>query len=1170
MHIKKIVIKNFKSFGKKVEIPFYRGFTVISGPNGSGKSNIVDSILFCLGLSTSTKALRAERLTDLVFNSNGKRSGEAEVSIIFDNSDSKLPFEGDVTITRRIRLTDRGHYSYYYINGKSCSLSEIQRLLSDAGIHGDAYNVIMQGDVTRITEMTPLQRRKIIDDIAGISEFDEKKEKAIEELEIVRENIERINAVLVEVNSRLEQLEKDREEALRYRALVEEKDHCNRIILTHRYRGLQAKKKRLENEIERLEAEKDRLTEKIVEVNAGIQTLNSKAQEITAKISEISGPAYARIQERVVEINSEIEAVRKSEELYRKEIARLQDEKTQIALSISKLREELEGCEEELERLAVERISLQSVVDETAARLELVKMRLEEVDAKYRQMRDELLARKEELEKLKEERSELVRTRDRLMDSIRRVEIDISELEKQKERAKSTIEELERKIEDRKNELERLELEAGRQIKLRNEIDSSLFSLRNELSKVEEDIKAREVELAKVRAELAALESGFSRAVELVLEAKERKALPGVYGTVAQLCQVDEAYALALETAAGNALQYIVVENEDDAVRAINYLKQIRGGRATFLPLNRMRKNFGKINLDRKVLSEKGVVDYAVNLINCDNKFRPVFNFVFRDTLVVDTIETARRLMDDRRIVTLDGDLVERSGAMSGGSAERRRGMLLSKELLEKERMLMEEVTVLNSKKAEIIRRLRVEEDRRREAQKAVDEINSRISAIRSEIDVLSQRINEEKEKIADIDVRISERDAERRKAFEELSGLDAEIEKISRRIAEIGSEVEKIEKRLKGSEIPKLSKEYEELKEELSRHRESLMSVEKRIEAADYRREQIKRAIDEKNAAIQRIDEEVSSLKAKIEDGRNRIEELKRELEKLRSEEERVGREVRELRKKRDELLERIKSLEKEKAACEFGITAADEKIKARKEALSGVESEIAAIDVSLLVEGEIPSLDEITARIEEIDRELASFGEVNLKAIQEYEEVRARRDELLERKLRLEKERQEILDRIARYEQMKRDAFYEAFNAINRNFAEVIAKLTDGEGELYLDNDDPFNSGLNIKVRPYGKPVQRIESMSGGEKSLVALALIFAIQMYKPAPFYAFDEVDMFLDGVNVSRVAKLIKERSRDAQFIVVSLRKPMLEMADAIVGVTMGRDNSSTVTGIKMKA
>ena len=306
-------------------------------------------------------------------------------------------------------------------------------------------------------------------------------------------------------------------------------------------------------------------------------------------------------------------------------------------------------------------------------------------------------------------------------------------------------------------------------------------------------------------------------------------------------------------------------------------------------------------------------------------------------------------------------------------------------------------------------------------------------------------------------------------------------------------------------------------------------MNVEKRIENAEYRKNQIQNSIHEKEVQLARIEEERASVLAKVEEGKKRIAELTAELEKLRREEKEVGKAVKELREERDRLLREIKELEHEKSSAYFEITTIEEKIKARLETLRTVEGEIremGEVDVK-----ELPPIEVVTRRLEEIEVELSKFGDVNLKAIQEYEEVKARRDELLEKKITLEKERSEILDRIAKYEKMKRDAFFSTFNAINENFAEIIRELAQGEGELYLDNpDDPFNSGLYMKVKPNNKPVQRLESMSGGEKSLVALALIFAIQKYKPAPFYAFDEVDMFLDGVNVGRVAKMIKERSR----------------------------------------
>jgi len=1166
MYIKKITLKYFKSFGRKVEVPFFRGFTVISGPNGSGKSNIIDSIVFCLGLSTSTKALRAEKLTDLIHT--GK--DEAEVSITFDNSDSSLPFPGDVTVTRKIRVTGKGYYSYYYLNGKSCSLSDIQDMLSRAGIHGDAYNVIMQGDVTRLAEMTPVQRRRIIDDIAGISEFEEKREKAIEELDRVRENIEKIEAVLSEVSKRLEELERDREEAIRYRGLLEEKNYTNRVIETHHYNILLGKREKLEKEIEKLERDRDRLIARMAELKEELNAVNSKIKEVSSRIAEITG--YSEIGERMLEINSEIEAIRKSESIYREEIRRNREKITGINLSISGLEEELERLKEERERISIERESVKSVLEEIEAKMEIYKAKLEEIGQENRALKDELLKEKGELERLKGERSDALRERDRIVDNARMLEVNVEELKRKRDSIKERLEELERGIDEKLREMNRAEMRASKLVKKRNEIDSELFSLRNELAEVEEKIKSIEVELAKLRAEMNAIESGFSRGVDLVLEARERRALPGIFGTVAQLCEVDEQFALALEVAAGNALQYIVVENEDDAVRAINYLKQIRGGRATFLPLTRMKKNFGKLELDESILGYPGVIDYAVNLIRCERKFRPVFNYVFRDTLVVDRIETAKALMDRfrGRMVTLDGDLVERSGAMSGGYTERKKGFLLSRDMVEREKKLMEEATILKSRKTEIMSRIKRAEEERREIQKLVDEVSSEVRRIREEIDLAKREVADGRESVKRLDEKIFELEANRKSLFSQIAEVERRIEELTGEIAEKERKIGEIEKRLKGSEIPELSRKYDELKEKHSEHYRRLLNAESRLESVEMKVRQVEERIEEKRKEAEEAERKIEELERKIEEGRNRIRELEEELKELRKEEERIGKQVRELRKERDELVERAGKLEKDIDSCKYATMAIEERIRARKDALLSVETEIEKVDTSRLLEGQIPSMEEAVKRLEEIERELRSFGEVNMKAIQEYEEVKARRDELLEKKLSLERERSEILERIDRYEKMKRDAFFEAFNAIRENFSTVIRMLTDGEGELYLDGEDPFNSGLNIRVKPYGKPVQRIESLSGGEKSLIALALIFAIQMYRPAPFYAFDEIDMFLDGANVSRVAKLIKERSKDAQFIVVSLRKPTLEMADAIVGVTMDRNNCSKVTGIKLKA
>lgn len=1155
MHIEKIRLKNFKSFGKKAEIPFFKGFTVITGPNGSGKSNIIDSILFCLGLSTSTKQLRAERLTDLVHNGRS----EAEVAILFSENGKKYE------IARKVKITEKSYYSYYYLNGKSVSLSEIHSFLSQFGIYSDAYNVVMQGDVTRIIEMSPFQRRKIIEDVAGISEFDEKKEKALEELERVRESIEKLEAVIAEVNDRLQTLERDRNEAIRYKEILSKKEEYEGYLRAHNYLTAVKSKEKVERELERLERQKDELTSKIPEINARIAELNEKINELAAKISELGDERSAEIQSRILELSSELESLRRAERFYLDEAKRLEEESVKIISEISKIKEEMESLDGELEEYAIKRIQVGEIVDELAAKMELLRQRLEEVDKKHRELRDRLVSRKEELERYKERRGEILRERDKLIELLRRIDMDVEDIKNEIASIESKLKEFETEKKAKQEEVWKQEEELMSAKKMLSSADKKLFDIRAKISDVEEELKKAELELAKVKATLSTLRT-YSKPVEILLDARNRRELPGIFGTVAQLGEVDEEYVAAIEAAAGNALQFVVVETEDDAVSAINFLKAVRGGRATFIPLRRI-KSF-KLSLDKSILKEDGVIDFAVNLVRCDKKFQPVFRFILRDTVVVDRIETAKRLMDRGfRFVTLDGDIVEKSGLMTGGSAEKR-GILVSRELLEKERILSDKIYELQREKDGLFAELNRAESLRKQYKDEVDRLTGMISELRNRISLLDEKIRTESGRIEELREKISQKSREKENYISSLKEYNSKLAEMEEAIGELEAEIEEIERRLRGSEVPKIVEELDKIKEEHQRNREILISIEKKIESLEFKREQLESSMQEKQVYLDEIKDRIDEIRRTIEEGKARVEEINSELEKLRKEERELGKELKGLRKERDELIKQLRNAEEEKRKIEAEIDRLEERIKLQKERLEIAESEIAEIG-EVEVPENLPPLEKVEKVLDEVLVELSTFGDVNLKAIQEYEEVKARRDELVEKKMVLEKERADILDRIEKYERMKREIFFEVFTAINRNFAEIIRELANGEGELYLDSDDPFNSGLYIKVKPNNKPVQKLESMSGGEKSLVALALIFAIQMYKPAPFYAFDEVDMFLDGVNVGRVAKMIKKRSKDAQFIVVSLRKPMLEQADAIVGITLGRDNVSQVTGIKLK-
>ncbi len=1134
MFIKKIKLRNFKSF-KRAEIEFRDNFTVITGPNGSGKSNVIDSILFCFGI-TSSKVLRAERLTDLIRSNQN----EAEVTIELENC----------VVKRRIKKTDKGYYSYYYINGKSVSYSEVERLIEKLGLNTD-YNVIMQGDVTRIAEMTPVQRRKIIEDVAGISEFEEKKEKALEELENVKQDIEKVEVVIREVEERLSKLSVEREEALRYRRLMEEKDKLKYYRRVHDYLSLLKEAEDIKKKINSIDSERDDIVRRLAEINSELAKLNEEVKELSEKITSFKDERLKKINEEISSTNSEIASLKKTIGIYSKEVEELEREKEKTLIALQKMSEELEKVDKELKDVEVRKESLEAILSEKENQLKILRMKYDELSSDYRSLRDELDRKVKILNDLKERRTTLLKEKEKVLEGLRRIGMEIEEIEINKEKIKldKIFDEIvndERELIIVKNEIDKVRLKIF-------EIDGEIFKLRDEIAKVDKELRETEIELVKVSAVQR------PRAVETILKAREEGRLKGIYGTVSQLCSVDEKYALALEVAGGNALNFIVVEGEDVAIKAVKYLKEVEGGRASFIPLNRINVN---VELDKSVLKEDGVVDYAVNLIKCDKKFKPVFEFVYKDTLVVRDIDVAKRFINRFRVVTLEGDLIEKSGVITGGSVKKKSIAIFDREI-----RLREKVDELRRRKIELESKLADVEALRKDLQRRFEELNEKATRLKERISANRSKVEELKSFLIDVERRLKEKRKESEVLNARAIEIDRKLADIEDRIRKVEREIRSLEVKLKDERIAKLSSKMEEIRTEIEKLKDLLSVLSSDRSRLCAKREQTIRMIEEYKERIEGLEKKINSRMKEIEKAKLRMSELESHLRVLKEKEREISEEVSELRRKRDELIAKIESLEREKNQKMLTEKLLEEKLKGLREKLEEVERELEKYDVE--VPSDLPPLEHVKRRLAEVEDELSSFGEVNMKAIQEYEEVSERLKNLVERRNVLDRERKEILEKIKRIEEMKRSAFISAFNAINENFKQIVRELADGEGEIYLDKDDPFSSGLHIRFKPFGKPIQRLESMSGGEKSLLTLAFIFAIQRYKPAPFYAFDEVDMFLDGVNVGRLAKMIKKLSKDAQFIVVSLRKPMLEEADHVVGITRGGDGESMVTAIQLK-
>jgi chromosome segregation protein len=1180
MHIKELVLDNFKSFGRKTRIPFYEDFTTVTGPNGSGKSNVIDSILFALGLAR-TSGIRAEKLTDLIYNPGHQEGNsfegerEASVEVILDNADRTLERSqivnaagtddvGDideVSVKRRVKETEENYYSYYYINGRSVNLSDIQDLLAQAGITPEGYNVVMQGDVTEIINMTPGARREIIDEIAGVAEFDAKKEDALSELETVEDRIEEAQLRIDEKADRLDQLEDERDTALQYQDLREEKET---------YEGY------------RRAAELEDKREQREEVTADIDDKEETLAERQATLDKRQGEVM-RLDDELADLNEEIErkgedeqlAIKRDIEEIKGDISRLQDkidnaeervedaenERRQAFVKIDRKQETIDDLEGDIRELKVSKSSIAADIQDKQSQLESVEAEIDELGEEFEEVKDRLQTKKEQLEEAKSEKNDLQREQDRLLDEARRRSKEQDELDAEIEEVEASIPDLEAEIEDLEVELDKAKQNQETIAEVVDDLRAEKRELQEELDDIEDDLNAAQQEYAELEAKAnQSGDSSYGRAVTTILDA----GIDGVHGAVAQLGSVSGQYATACETAAGGRLANVVVDDDQVGQRCIEYLKTRNAGRATFLPITDMQNRSLSSPPD-----QPGVIDFAYNLVDFDPEYAGVFSYVLGDTLVVEDIETARDLMGQYRLVTLDGDLVEKSGAMTGGSKSGSRYSFAGSD--GKLERVAAKINDLEDDRQSVREEIRDVEDRLEDARDREGDTNEQVREIESEIEKRESEIESSRERIERLESELEDIESEREEVSERMDELEAAIGEQNDEIADIESTIADLEAEVEDSKLPELTAEAESIREDiddLQTRKDELdaelneLSLEKEyaeeaiedlhddIEAAQQRKESAEDDAEEFEAAIVKKEDELAEKEAEVAELEDELADLKAEREELREE-------LREAKEERDEAQAAVDTVESDLADLREERDRLDWEI-------GELESEVGEYDPE-----EIPDHETVEAEINRLEGEMEALEPVNMLAIEEYDRVNDELEDLQDKRGTLVEEAEGIRERIQTYEDRKKATFMDSFEAIDEQFQDIFERLSDGTGQLHLENEaDPFDGGLTMKAQPGDKPIQRLNAMSGGEKSLTALAFIFAIQRHNPAPFYALDEVDAFLDAANAELVGEMVDELAGDAQFVVVSHRSAMLDRSERAIGVTMQDNNVSAVTGIDL--
>ena len=1173
VHIKRIELSSFKSFGGTVEIPLRTGFTVISGPNGSGKSNILDALLFSLGLATS-KGMRADRLPDLVNNTqtNPRKTRETIVSVTFDLCD----IEGDNpewTVTRRLKVSAGGNYtSTYLINDQVCTATELHEQLNRLRIYPEGYNVVLQGDVTRIITMNPKERRIVIDELAGVAEFDRRIEKTKETLEEVREREDRCRIIEQELVRQSERLATDRLKAQKYQQLKSNLQQQQQIEKVLSYRLQISKSQQLQQSISQQQAESSQLQAALTETQSQITLLSGNLEQLNIDIKALGEEEQLAIAATLATQQAQLQ--------------QLHSQQAQLSETIETNNDRRDHLQQTLKDCQKEQLQLHE-------NQELLGQMLPSITANYQQAVTSLQTTREHAYKLSDISEAWLQEQTSLSRQIAALQKELEPKWTQKAQLGERLEQIEKTLEKNSHNLATIQIN-------NTEKKAILSSFQGKISTIREQIKTIALQLSQAQEQQNLQQETQSR---LLVEQREKQRqldrleatqqaqqevqgtyatqlilqsdLPGVCGLVAQLGQVAPEYQLALEIAAGARLGQIVVEDDTIAATGIQLLKQKRAGRATFLPLNKISPSRPS---DFSALRHvQGFIKPAVELVTCESRYRNIFLYVFGNTLVFTNIDAARPHLGKYRLVTLEGELLETTGAMTGGSQSNKSslhfGVAVNRDV--------EEITNLKKRLTDLEQMLLHSEQKLLKREQNVQSCSQQLVEVR-------QEEREEQLQMQQLQKEIEQLTLQETNLLQEIAGNERELEQVKQVLEQLEKEVPLLEnqliqqqEKLKTLEASQTHSEWQEIQKLIHIQENKLQQ-----KTQEYQQAQ-NQAKDYENSA-ERLREKISQTQQAIEESNERILDLEEDRlsldikqhsleEKIKSNQKKtqaLNEKIKEKRQQRDQLENEVKNTQNNQQQKIWSIEKIQITIEEKQASLIQLNKEIANQRLELPealpedIIGDL-SLQKVQQNIKQMHKQLEAMEPVNMLALQEYEQTQERLQELTDRLNTIISERTELLLRIETFQTLRLRAFKEAYQAVNENFQEIFAELSEGDGYLQLeDTENPFNGGLNLVAHPKGKAVQRLSSMSGGEKSLTALSFIFALQRYRPSPFYAFDEVDMFLDGANVEKLSKMIEKEAKQAQFIVVSLRKPMIEASQQTIGVTQARGAYTQVLGIKL--
>ncbi len=1105
LYIKAMTLDHFKSF-RHANLLFSKGFTAIVGPNGSGKSNICDALLFCLG-ENSLHRLRASKLEDLITSGEKKTASKAYVKL-------ELSGEENFEIVRGLSTDGK---SMYRVNGKRMTRQEAVELLEAHGFYTDERNTIAQGEVGRVIELNAKERRELIDAAAGIKEFEEKKEEALRELDKVNMKISEAQGIFQERFNFLKELEKEKQTAEAYAYMTARLRQLNYSMLIARISMTKSAEEAYEKDIEKLAAEKSEAEAKAQEIANQLEKANAQRQELTKQMNESSklvGDANIRLQE----LNNGLAEANAKSDAYAQAIDNAEKEKARLSDEISKISKSISDNEASIERLSLELEQLESQAPEDSGA---------EI-AKLKEKAEKVSGIEESLEAVRESTASISQDLAQHELQIKHIQESIGRLNEQLEEAKAEIAEEKAKEQEASQNAEKLS---------------------NEIKEEEEALKALEKRLNELDSKVIELKE--QRAISSTtrdnsaIERVERAfgGTDGFYGTVSELCEYNPEYALAVESAAGNRLNYLVVESIEIANKAIQYMKDNKIGRATFIPLAEIRPA-AESQIELKPL---------LSVISYDKKFEKAFRFVFGNTYIVDTLQDAKKAgIGKCRYVTMAGDLVEASGLVSGGTRPQAisTAVILKqiKEASDEIERLMKQRNERNERLFELRKELALNSAQARTLNESIEKLENQASEMQRELDNQGNALKLELNARASINAQL-EKQMQKQKELETELATEKELlneayaiadtKHASSGLAEIAQAKKEIENRK--IRIAELNKENQMLKDKLEEDNKMIEKLEKAEQEA-------RKSVEGLSSARARLEKEKKELEDKIRNSNDETKGIYEKISQLEEESIRLGKQSGEINARIKELDAEIKDTQIKKSQLETRLNDLSAELEAYEKGIEPVQN---------------LTIEEMENEANKINVKIAELGTVNMKAPEIYEQKKKEVDEAQAKLDTLENERRSVLNLIDEVDKKKLATFMATFDQVNKNFAKMYGYVMPGSAELELENKtDPFAGGLEIKITG-ANAAGKLAALSGGQKALVSLMLLFAIHMYKPASFYIFDEIDSMLDKENSKKLSQLIKQLSSEAQFIVVSHNDSLIINSDTAIGVVKTNGESKAV-------